>query len=79
MSWMYASTCTSYPNLSTFDSCFPNFPQTDPDSNSISSFDWWSKYYYSIGDKSRTEQEYVDKGHDKFIVSRDAHNVAWWS
>ena len=43
--------------------------QMDPDNASISSFDWWSKYYYSIDDKLRTEKDYVDKGHDKMTVS----------
>ena len=41
------------------------YAEMDPDNASISSFDWWSKYYYSIDDKLRTEKDYVDKGHDQ--------------
>ena len=44
--------------------------QLDPDSKAITSFDWWTKYYYSIGDEAHTEpdQMYRAKGHDKLVV-----------
>ena len=42
--------------------------QTDPDSADKSDFDWWSKYYYSIGDERRTQKDYVAKGLDRFNV-----------
>ena len=43
--------------------------QTDPDNEKVPEFDWWSKYYYSIKDERRTQQEYVDQGHDELVVS----------
>ena len=43
--------------------------QTDPDNQKAPEFDWWSKYYYSIKDERRTQQNYVDQGHDALVVS----------
>lgn len=43
-------------------------PQEDPDSAGKFDFDWWSKYYYSIGDDRRTQKEYVEKGYDRLVV-----------
>ena len=42
--------------------------QSDPDSQKKVEFDWWSKYYYSIDDPRRTQQEYIDEGYDKMKV-----------
>ena len=42
--------------------------QSDPDSEEKSDFDWWSKYYYSIGDTRRTQKGYVDQGYDGMAV-----------
>ena len=42
--------------------------QSDPDNQQKIEFDWWSKYYYSLDDPRRTQQEYVDKGYDKLQV-----------
>ena len=42
--------------------------QSDPDNQKKVEFDWWSKYYYSIDDQRRTQQEYVDQGYDKMKV-----------
>ena len=42
--------------------------QQDPDSAGKFEFDWWSKYYYSIGDERRTQKEYVEKGLDKMVI-----------
>ena len=42
--------------------------QADPDASKGSGFDWWTKYYYSIGDDQRTQEEYVQEGHDKMVV-----------
>ena len=43
------------------------FFQLDPDSKG-SDFDWWSKYYASIDDETRIQQEYVDARHDTLQV-----------
>ncbi|KAL5471556.1 hypothetical protein EMCRGX_G029681 [Ephydatia muelleri] len=40
----------------------------DPDASKGSGFDWWTKYYYSIGDDQRTLEEYVNQGHDRMVV-----------
>ena len=42
--------------------------QSDPDSREKSDFDWWSKYYYSIGDARKTQKSYVDQGYDSMAV-----------
>ena len=42
--------------------------QSDPDSRDKSDFDWWSKYYYSIGDTRRTQKSYVEKGYDRMVI-----------
>ncbi len=42
--------------------------QLDPDSADKSDFDWWSKYYYSIGDDQKTQKDYVDKNHDSLVI-----------
>lgn len=42
--------------------------QSDPDSRDKSDFDWWSKYYYSIGDARRTQKSYVERGYDRMVV-----------
>ena len=42
--------------------------QSDHDSKDKSDFDWWSKYYYSIGDTRRTQKGYVDQGYDGMAV-----------
>ena len=42
--------------------------QSDPDNKEKSDFDWWSKYYYSVGDERRTQRDYVDQGFDKIVV-----------
>ena len=42
--------------------------QSDPDSEEKSKFDWWSKYYYSIGDTRKTQKGYVDQGYDGMAV-----------
>ena len=44
------------------------FLQSDPDSRDKSDFDWWSKYYYSIGDARRTQKSYVDQGYDRMVI-----------
>ncbi|CAI8014042.1 Myoferlin [Geodia barretti] len=41
---------------------------SDPDSQKKVEFDWWSKYYYSIDDPRRTQQEYIDEGYDKMKI-----------
>ena len=33
--------------------------QSDPDNANKFDYDWWSKYYYSIGDDRRTQKDYV--------------------
>ena len=65
----------SSPNSSLSLSTSPSPPplpppplQSDPDSQKKVEFDWWSKYYYSIDDPRRTQQEYVDQGYDKMKV-----------
>ena len=45
-----------------------HYIQSDPDSRDKSDFDWWSKYYYSIGDARRTQKSYVEKGYDRMVV-----------
>ncbi len=42
--------------------------QLDPDSADKSDFDWWSKYYYSIGDERRTQKQYVKGNYDKMVI-----------
>lgn len=42
--------------------------QSDPDSRDKSDFDWWSKYYYSIGDARRTQKSYVEQGYDRMVL-----------
>ena len=42
--------------------------QSDPDSRDKSDFDWWSKYYYSIGDARRTQTSYVENGYDHMMI-----------
>ena len=43
-------------------------PQSDPDSQKKSDFDWWTKYYYAVDDERRTQKEYVDAGYDSMMV-----------
>lgn len=46
-----------------------HYIQSDPDSSrDKSDFDWWSKYYYSIGDTRRTQKSYVEKRYDRMVV-----------
>ena len=42
---------------------------SDPDDQEQIEFDWWSKYYYSIGDERRTQPQYQEKGYDKMKVA----------
>ena len=42
--------------------------QGDPESREKSDFDWWSKYYYSIGDATKTQKGYVDQGYDGMAI-----------
>ena len=42
--------------------------QSDPDSQKKSDYDWWTKYYYAIGDERRTQREYVETGYDSLTV-----------
>eukprot|EP00731_Ephydatia_muelleri_P020356 Em0013g83a len=48
----------------------------DPDASKGSGFDWWTKYYYSMGDDQRTQEEYVQEGHDRMMRegSRDPND-----
>jgi len=41
--------------------------QLDPDSDK-SDFDWWSKYYYSIGDDRRTQVAYEEGNYDRLVL-----------
>jgi len=40
----------------------------DPDVTKDSDFDWWSKFYASIGDEQRRQPEYEEEGNDKMVV-----------
>jgi hypothetical protein len=40
----------------------------DPDVQKNSDFDWWSKFYSSLDDDPRMQQEYLDAGYDKLMV-----------
>ena len=40
----------------------------DPDVTKDSDFDWWSKFYASIGDEQRRQPEYEGEGNDKMVV-----------
>ena len=40
----------------------------DADTGDKPHFDWWSKYYCSIGDDKRTQKDYVDQGYDRMVV-----------
>ena len=42
--------------------------QTDPDSAEKFTYDWWSKYYYSIKDERRTQKDYVAKNFDRMVI-----------
>jgi len=42
--------------------------QLDPESADKSDFDWWSKYYCSIGDDQKTQKAYVEGNHDMMVV-----------
>ena len=42
--------------------------QSDPDSVEKFDFDWWSKYYCSVGDERRTQNDYRDGGYDTVVV-----------
>ena len=46
----------------------PDLSQSDPDSRDKSDFDWWSKYYYSVGDARRTQKDYVNGGYDRMVI-----------
>ena len=40
----------------------------DPDVKKDSDFDWWSKFYASVGDEQRRQPEYEEEGNDKMVV-----------
>ena len=40
----------------------------DPDVTKDSDFDWWSKFYASIGDEQCRQPEYEEEGNDKMVV-----------
>ena len=40
----------------------------DPDVTKDSDFDWWSKFYASIGDEQRRQPEYEEERNDKMVV-----------
>lgn len=42
--------------------------QSDPDNVDKFDYDWWSKYYYSIGDERRTQKDYVAKNLDRVVI-----------
>ena len=42
--------------------------QDDPDTKYSSDYDWWTKYYYSIGETSKIQPGYAEEGHDRLEV-----------
>ena len=42
--------------------------QTDVTDDELK-YDWWSKYYASVGEDSKVQEGYVEESQDKLVVS----------